>query len=140
VSIHQEVLVDAPPQRVFELLTTGSLFSAATGMPADITDREGDSFSAFGGRIEGRQVDLGPGQRVVQAWRFRRAHPSAWAPGVYSIVRFALEPDGDATRLVIDHTALPTEWVEHIASGYAAFYGDPIARFFANAPTPAASQ
>jgi uncharacterized protein YndB with AHSA1/START domain len=132
MSIHQETFIGAPPQQVFELLTRGSLFSAATGQPAEITDREGDSFSLFGGRVEGRQIELVPGQRVVQAWRFGTAHPSAWEPGVYSTVRFTLEPAGDGTRLVIDHTGIPAEWIEHISLGYPTFYQDPIAKFFAN--------
>ena len=130
--IHQEALIAASPPRVFELLTNGTLFSAATGMPAEITDREGEAFWLFGGRVEGRQVELVPGRRVVQAWRFGPEHESPWEPGVYSIVRFALEPTGDATRLVIDHTGIPTEWIEHISSGYPSFYEDPIAKFFAN--------
>jgi uncharacterized protein YndB with AHSA1/START domain len=131
-SIHQETLVAALPQQVFELLTSGSLFSAATGQPAEITDREGDSFSIFGGRVQGRQIELVPGQRVVQAWRFGTAHPSPWEPGVYSTVRFAIEPAGEGTRLVIDHAGIPAEWIEHISLGYPTFYQDPIARFFAN--------
>lgn len=132
MSIHQEGLIAAPPQQVFELLTSGSQFGAATGQPAEITDREGDSFSIFGGRVEGRQIELVPGQRVVQAWRFGSAHPSPWEPGVYSTVRFTLEPAGDGTRLVIDHAGIPAEWIEHISGGYPAFYQDPIAEFFAN--------
>jgi uncharacterized protein YndB with AHSA1/START domain len=131
-SIHQEAVIAAPPERVFELLTSGSLFGAATGMPAEITPREGDAFSAFGGRVEGRQIELVPGQRVVQAWRFGAAHPSAWEPGVYSTVRFTLAPAGDGTRLVIDHTGVPAEWIEHISQGYPSFYEEPIAKFFAN--------
>jgi uncharacterized protein YndB with AHSA1/START domain len=130
--IHREALVAAPPQQVFELLTSGSQFSTATGMPAEITAREGDPFSIFGGRVEGRQIELVPGQRVVQAWRFGGAHPSPWAPGVYSTVRFALEPSGAGTRLVIDHAGIPSEWVEHISVGYPAFYEEPIGKFFAN--------
>jgi uncharacterized protein YndB with AHSA1/START domain len=128
--IRQDALVPAPPQQVFELLTSGSLFCAATGQPAEITDREGDTFSIFGGRVEGRQIELVPGERVVQAWRFGQAHPSAWEPGVYSTVRFALEPAGDGTRLVIDHTGIPAEWTEHISRGYPTFYQDPIMAYF----------
>jgi uncharacterized protein YndB with AHSA1/START domain len=134
MSIHQESLIAALPQQVFELLTSGTLFSAATGMPAELTDREGGAFSVFGGRVEGRQIELVPGQRVVQAWRFGTAHPSVWEPGVYSTVRFALEPAGDGTRLVIDHTGIPAEWIEHISQGYPTFYQDPITKFFANSP------
>jgi activator of HSP90 ATPase len=131
MSIHQEAFVAAAPHQVFELLTNGSLFGAATGQPAEITDREGDSFSLFDGRVEGRQIELVPGQRVVQAWRFGPAHPSPWEPGIYSTVRFTLEPAGDTTRLVIDHTGIPAEWIEHISVGYRSFYQDPIAKYFA---------
>jgi uncharacterized protein YndB with AHSA1/START domain len=97
MSIHQEALIAAPPQQVFELLTNGSLFSTATGQPAEITDREGESFSIFGGRVEGRQVELVRGRRVVQAWRFGAQHPTPWEPGVYSAVRFTLDPAGEGS-------------------------------------------
>lgn len=82
--------------------------------------------------LEGRQIELVPGQRVVQAWRFGAEHPSPWEPGVYSTVRFTLERAGDGTRLVIDHTGIPAEWIEHISLGYPAFYQDPITNFFAD--------
>jgi uncharacterized protein YndB with AHSA1/START domain len=130
--IHREALIAAPPQQVFELLTSGTQFSVATGLPAEITDREGDAFAVFGGRVRGRQIELVPGQRVVQAWRFGEAHPSPWEPGVYSTVRFALEPSEDGTRLVIDHVGIPSEWIAHISAGYPAFYEEPIVKFFAN--------
>lgn len=99
----------------------------------------GDSFTIFGGRIEGRQVELVPGQRVVQAWRFGAAHDSPWEPGVYSVVRFTLEPADQGTRLVIDHTAIPAEWIEHICGGYPACYREPIATFLSGARQPRAT-
>ncbi len=103
MAIHHEAVIDAQPDQVFSLLTDGERFAAATGMPARLSDREGEPFTLFGGRIEGRQVELVPGERVVQAWRFGGEHESAWEPGVYSIVRFTLRPEGTGTRLVIDH-------------------------------------
>ena len=99
-------------------------------MPAQVSDREGEAFSLFGGRVEGRQIELVPGERVVQAWRFGRAHPDVWEPGVYSIVRFTLRPEGDATRFVIDHIGIPPEWQDHIESGYPMFYEAPLTRYF----------
>jgi uncharacterized protein YndB with AHSA1/START domain len=131
MSIHQEALIAAPPEQVFELLTNGSLFSAATGQPADITAREGEPFSVFSGRVEGRQIEVVPAQRVVQAWRFSAGHDSPWEPGVYSTVRFTLDPTEDGTRLAIDHTGIPTEWLDHLSQGYPTFYLEPIAEFFA---------
>jgi uncharacterized protein YndB with AHSA1/START domain len=99
-------------------------------MPAQVSDREGARFSLFGDRVEGRQIELVPGERVVQAWRFGSAHPDVWEPGVYSIVRFTLKPEGDGTRFVIDHTGIPPEWADHIESGYPTFYEAPLTRYF----------
>jgi hypothetical protein len=95
--------------------------------------------SPFGGRVEGRQIELVPGRWVVQAWRFGAEHESPWKPGVYNTVRFTLEPAGDGTRLEIDHTGIPAEWLEHISSGYPTFSEDPITKFFAN-QAPASTQ
>ena len=92
--IHQESIINADPQAVYEVLTDGQKFAVATGMPAQLSDREGETFTLFGGRVEGRQIELVPGQRIVQAWRFGATHPSEWDAGVYSVVRFTLSGQG----------------------------------------------
>jgi activator of HSP90 ATPase len=129
--IHQEAIINADPQAVYDVLTNGQKFAAATGMPARLSDREGETFALFDGRVEGRQIELVPGQRIVQAWRFGAAHPSCWDAGVYSVVRFTLSGQEDGTRFVIDHTGVPPQWHEHISGGYPAFYQQPLERYFA---------
>ena len=130
MSIHEEAVVKVSPAQVYEFLTNGAVFAAATEMPAQMSDREGEPFSLFGGRVEGRQIELVPGQRVVQAWRFGSTHPDEWEPGVYSVIRFTMHAEGDATRFVIDHEAIPPQWEDHIQSGYSAFYQDPLTRHY----------
>ena len=129
--IHQEAIIDADPQAVYDVLTDGQKFAALTGMPAQLTDREGETFSLFGGRIEGRQIELVPGQRIVQAWRFGAAHPSPWDAGVYSVLRFTLSGQDDGTHFVIDHAGVPPEWHDHLSTGYPDFYMKPLERYFA---------
>jgi activator of HSP90 ATPase len=129
--IHQEAIIDADPHAVYDVLTDGQKFAAATGMSAQLSDRAGETFTLFDGRIEGRQVELVPGRRIVQAWRFGAAHPSPWEAGVYSVVRFTLSGQGDGTRFVIDHAGVPPEWHEHLSSGYPDFYMKPLERYFA---------
>lgn len=131
MAIHQEAVIGASPEQVYECLTSGEIFAAVTGQPAQMSDRAGEPFRLFGGRVEGRQVDLVPGERVVQAWRFGGAHPEAWEPGVYSIVRFSLRAEGAATRFVIDHDAIPPESQDRIELGYPSFYQGPLIRYFA---------
>jgi activator of HSP90 ATPase len=127
--IHQEAIIDAAPEQVYAVLTDGAKFAAATGMPAQLSDREGEAFTLFGGRVEGRQIELVPGRRVVQAWRFGAAHPEPWDAGVYSVVRFALTSQGDATKFVIDHEGVPPEAEQRIATAYPSFYQGPLADY-----------
>ena len=131
MAIHQEALIDATPMEVYVYLTDGETFARATSMCARIEARAGSEFSLFDGRVEGRQIDLVPGERVVQAWRFGDAHPEPWGPGVYSIVRFTLETEGNRTRFVIDHDAIPAEARDRIETGYPTFYQEPMTRHFA---------
>ena len=134
--IHQEALINADPQAVYDVLTDGQKFAAATGMPAQLSDSEGETFTLFDGRVEGRQIELVPGQRIVQAWRFGAAHPSCWDAGVYSVVRFTLIGQEDGTRFTIDHAGVPPEWHDHIATGYPNFYQQPLERSFAALARP----
>jgi activator of HSP90 ATPase len=71
--------------------------------------------------ILGRNVECAPNERLVQAWRVK-----TWDPGVYSIVRFELRPEGKSTRLLLDHTGFPTGQGEHLAQGWHANYWEPL--------------
>ena len=125
--IHQEVVIKAPPQRVYAALTDAKRFSAFTGgAPAEISREAGGAFTCFGGMIQGRQIELVPGQRIVQAWR-----AGNWSPGVYSIVRFDLQDAGGQTRLVFDHTGFPEDQGEHLASGWNQMYWEPLKKYLA---------
>ena len=132
MSIHQETVIDAAPAQVYAVLTDGEKFAAATGQPARLTDQEGEEFTLFSGRVEGRQIELVPGKRVVQAWRFAGAHPEPWDAGVYSVVRFTLTREGQATRFVIDHDGIPPQAEQRIATGYPSFYQDPLADYLSS--------
>jgi len=123
-SIHQEVILKAAPARVYEALTDAKKFqqvvllSAAvkSGMvqttPAEISPEAGGAFTLFDGHISGRNIDLIPNERIVQAWR-----AGDWAIGTYSIARFVLTKEGAGTRLVFDHTGFPVGQAEHLADG-----------------------
>ncbi|KAA6459125.1 hypothetical protein DYQ86_17820 [Acidobacteria bacterium AB60] len=131
--IHQEISLSAAPVRVYQLLTDGREFAAATARPAEIDATEGGAFSIFGGYIQGRQIELVPEQRIVQSWR-----GIDWAPGVHSIVRFTLAPEGNGTRLIVDHDAYPEgpspfypTWHEHLSTNWPVFYFEPFANYFA---------
>ncbi len=122
--IHQEVAFAVRPDQVYEVLTDDREFSRATGAAAKIGTLEGEAFSCFDGMIGGRQIELVPDQRIVQAWRARH-----WEPGVYSIVSFSLREDGYDTILVLDHTGFPIEEGPNLESGWTTMYWTPLRRF-----------
>ena len=84
------------------------------------------TFSLFGGYISGRQIELVPDERIVQAWRV-----AAWSPGVYSIAKFELADDRHGSQIVFDHTGFPKGQGEHLAAGWKANYWEPLEKFLA---------
>lgn len=131
-TIRQEVTIKASPDRVYATLLDGKRFSEFTGgAPAEIDPAAGGAFSCFGGIITGRNIELVPDRRIVQAWRVSR-----WPDGLYSIVRFELQPDGAETRLVMDHVGFPPEMRAHLngeaaEGGWHRQYWEPLNRYIA---------
>jgi uncharacterized protein YndB with AHSA1/START domain len=69
-AIKQEVVFKASPKRVYDALLDSKQFSEFSGgAPAEISCDPGGPLSCFGGMITGRNVELIPNQRIVQAWR-----------------------------------------------------------------------
>src|SRR5208282_6506071 len=80
-SIHQEPVFKANRKRVYEALTDSKQFDKVIQLsgvmqamnlgdkPAEISREVGGTFTLFGGYITGRQVELVPNERIVQAWR-----------------------------------------------------------------------
>jgi activator of HSP90 ATPase len=95
-------------------------------MPATIDPSPGGAFNTFGGLVEGRNVELIPNRRIVQAWR-----PTHWDPGVYSIVHFELKAASSGTALVLDHTGFPEGEFDHLDPGWNMRYWDPLKKYLA---------
>jgi activator of HSP90 ATPase len=124
--LHQEIPIKASPQRIYEVLLDSKQFAAFTGLGADIDPKAGGAFSMFGGLIVGRNVELVPDQRIVQAWR-----PANWDPGVYSMVKFELKAHGSGATVVLDHTGFPEGDFAHLDPGWYERYWEPLKKYLA---------
>jgi len=122
--LHQEIDFKASAQRIYDALLDSKQFASLTAMSAEIDRKAGGAFSTFGGLVVGRNVELIPNQRIVQAWR-----PTHWNPGVYSIVRFELKAHGDDTTVVLDHTGFPEGEYDGLNTGWKPRYWDPLKKF-----------
>ena len=133
------MILKANPARVYDALTDAHKFqqvmllSAAVKSgaehlttPAEISREAGGPFTLFGGHISGRNIELIPNERIVQAWR-----AANWGIGIYSIARFELAKDRAGTRLVFDHTGFPVGKAAHLAAGWRGNYWEPLAKFLA---------
>jgi activator of HSP90 ATPase len=135
-AIHQETIFKAGPKRIYDALTDADQFQKIEllslalpqldlkNKPAKISREPGGTFSLFGAYIVGRQIELVPNQRIVQAWR-----EISWDPGIYSIAKFELTEQGTGTRLIFDHTGFPVGNGEHLAAGWKSHYWDSLEKF-----------
>jgi len=120
--IHQEVTIKTSAKKVYDALTDAKQFSAFSGgAPAQIDTKAGGSFSCFGGHIIGRNIELVPGKRVVQAWRSVK-----WSDGIYSIVHFELHEEGGSVKIVFDQAGFPEEAGPHLEGGWTKMYWEPL--------------
>ena len=138
-SIHQEITFEASRHRVYEALTNSKKFDAVTRLsdaltlvtapgakPTFISHELGGPFTLFGGYITGRNLELLPGERLVQAWR-----AGSWNAADYSIVRFVLVAAGAGTKLLFDHRGFPDDQGASLAYGWRVHYWEPLGKFLA---------
>jgi len=128
VAIHQEVVIPATPDAVFDVLLNSDRFAAMTGgRSADISREAGGAFKMFGGDISGRNVEVVAGKRLVQAWR-----SGGWPDGVFSLVRFELSADAKGTKLIFDQVGYPDGAEAMLAGGWHQMYWDPMSKMLAS--------
>src|SRR6478672_10427884 len=125
ITIHQEIEFSASPQQLYEALLESKQFTEFSGRPAEINREVGGAFSLFKGHIIGRNVELIPNERIVQAWRV-----VTWPEGAYSIVRFELKSQGSGTHLVFDHIGFPESLQDHLAAGWEENYWSLLKKYF----------
>jgi activator of HSP90 ATPase len=125
-AIHYEIDFKPSPQRLYEAILDQKQFAAFTGMPATIDRTPGGAFSQFGGMIVGRNIEMVPNQRIVQAW-----HSGSWPSGIYSIAHFEFKPRGEETTLIFDHTGFPAGDYDSLDAGWHSHYWEPLKKFLA---------
>jgi len=120
-SLHQEITFNAAKEEVFAAYVIADRHSAFTGAPAKITAQAGEPFSVHSGQIEGCNIEVVPGERIVQAWR-----AANWPEGNYSLVKLSFSEQDGQCLLTLDHTACAKEAVGHLDGGWYKMYWQPL--------------
>lgn len=132
-SIRQTVLLPGTPGEVYAALMTTKGHEGFTGAPARISSRVGGSFEAWGGYIQGKNLELVPGKRIVQAWR---PSEEGWPARYYSKVTFVFRPAGRKTRMRFVHSGVPSDHLDHLSLGWKESYWQPLAAYLKKAKRP----
>jgi uncharacterized protein YndB with AHSA1/START domain len=118
--------IPATPQEVYEAWLDSVGHSEMTGGEANMSDRVGAEVSAWDGYIRGRNLELVPGERIVQSWRtseFGDEHED-------STITVVLQGLGDGTLLTLEHSNVPDEQRSYEEEGWQSNYFEPMAAYF----------
>ncbi len=84
--------------------------------------------SVSDGYITGKNLELVPDKRIVQAWR---PEEECWPSDHWSTVSFSLRPLKNGTKLTFVHTGVPVECGDRFDSGWRDYYWEPMKAMFA---------
>ncbi len=127
-SIRVSATIPASPQQIYGAWLDGAKHTKMTGGAATGEPRVGAKHSSWDGYIFGETLELDDGRRVVQSWRATDFPEDAGD----SRVVVHLEPEGDGTRLTIEHTDLPEGSGDRFTTGWDDFYFKPMKKYFGN--------
>jgi uncharacterized protein YndB with AHSA1/START domain len=105
--VEVRVRLDAPPEEVFPYLVEPDRYVRWQGVKADLDPRPGGVFRVWmdaDSVARGEYVAVEPPNRVVFTWGWE-GNPDI--PPGSTTVELTLEPDGDATILLLRQTGLP---------------------------------
>ena len=108
---------------VYAALTNPVTIELWSGYPATMEARPGSLFSMWEGDIEGMILEVQENKRIVQEWFFGEQEER-------SIATIVLIRDFGKTQLTVEHTNIPDDAFDNIASGWTEYYIGAIERFF----------
>jgi activator of HSP90 ATPase len=120
-TIRQSVTFKASAADVYDILIDAKKHAALTGSEVKLSRKVGGEFTVYAGDIQGVNLELVPGQKIVQSWRY-----SDWPAGHYSRATFSLKEDSGRTRLTFTQTGVPEEAYQDIGNGWRDYYWRPM--------------
>ena len=97
-----------------------------TGGEATMSDEIGAEVSAWDGYISGRNLELVPGERIVQSWRTSEFGDE----DEDSVITVVLQETEDGTLLTLEHSNVPDEHKSYEQGGWQSNYFEPMVAYF----------
>jgi len=115
-------VLPATPEAIYRAWLDTRRHSAMTGGAAVMSSQPGAQVTAWDGYISGTNVELVPGERIVQTWRttqFAQADPD-------SMVTVQLQSTAEGTRLTLIHSNVPDGHMSYEQGGWEQSYFEPM--------------
>ena len=120
--------IPASARQIFDAWLDSLAHSEMTGSKANMSSEVGADVSAWGGYITGCNLELIPGERIVQSWRtaqFLEEHED-------SIITVTLEDAENGTLLTLVHSNVPDDQMSYEQGGWEQHYFGPMKKYFAD--------
>jgi len=125
-SIQVSAVIPASPDRIFTAWLSSQEHTAFTGGAATIEPRVGGRHTAWDGYIEGINLALDEGRRILQSWR-----SSDFPDGsTDSKLEVLLEPADGGTKVTLVHTDIPEGQGRLYEQGWVDHYFTPMQEYF----------
>lgn len=122
-TIKQTVNFKASPHDVYEALMDSKKHSRFTGSSARISSKVGGRFSAYGGGIKGKNLQLVKDKKIVQEWY---CETDGWPEGHFSKATFLLSKTKTGTKMTFIQTNVPDGAYKSIKQGWTDYYWKPM--------------
>ncbi len=125
INFEVSALILASPPAIYHAWLDSQSHSEMTGSPAQVSPEAGAAFSAWDGYIHGKNLELDPPRRILQAWRtaeFAESDPD-------SLLEVLLAPENGGTRVTLRHSNLPAHGDQY-REGWVESYFTPMKAYF----------
>jgi len=119
-------VIPATPEAVYNAWLNSEEHGLMTGGSAHVSAVIGDTFEAWDGYIQGKNLELESPKRILQSWRTSEFEDSEED----SLLEVLFTPEGKETRVTIWHSNLPKHGMQY-RQGWVDSYFTPMKEYFA---------
>ncbi len=125
-TIKQKITIPATPEKVYQAYIDPKKHSEFTGSKATGKPTVGSKFTSWDGYIQGRNLELEKGKRIVQEWT-TTDWPENYPP---SKLELTFQQTAEGTEILMIHSNVPASQKEELAEGWTEFYWKPLKKHF----------
>lgn len=123
-TITDVVIFKATPEEVYDALMNTKKHKEFTQSECTISTKVGGKISAYDGYINGKNVELVPGKKIVQLWR-----DSSWPKDYFSTVTYEFKKTKDGCEMIFTQEGVPRKSTVN-KNAWHKYYWQPMKEMF----------